>query len=80
MRIAVAEIAQETDSFSPLTAELKDFKSYGLYFGPEILQRMPGVGPIGGFLEIAARQAVPITILPIVRAFGSAGGTIILGQ
>jgi len=76
MRIAVAEIAQETDSFSPLTTELKDFESYGLYFGPEILQRMPGVGPIGGFLEIAARQAVPVTILPIVRAFGSAGGTI----
>ena len=76
MRIAVAEIAQETDSFSSLTADLTDFESYGLYFGAEILQRMPGVGPIGGFLEIAAGQTAPVTILPIVRAFGSAGGTI----
>ena len=76
MRIAVAEIAQETDSFSPLTADLVDFESYGLYFGPEILERMSGVGPLGGFLDIAARQPMPLTILPIVRAFGSAGGTI----
>lgn len=74
MRIAIAEIAQETDSFSPLTAELKDFESYGLYFGHEILERMQGVGPIGGFLEVVANQSV--TVLPIVRAFGSAGGTI----
>jgi len=76
VRIAVAEIAQETDSFSPLTAELKDFESYGLYFGHEILERMKGVGPIGGFLEVAADHAAPVIILPIVRAFGSAGGTI----
>ena len=40
MRIAVAEIAQETDSFSPLTSDLKDFESTGLYFGHEILERI----------------------------------------
>jgi microcystin degradation protein MlrC len=27
MRIAVAEIAQETDTFSPMVADLKDFES-----------------------------------------------------
>ncbi|MCE9532814.1 MAG: M81 family metallopeptidase [Planctomycetes bacterium] len=75
MRIALAEIAQETDSFSPLTADLKDFESYGLYFGPEILERMPGVGPLGGFLEVAAGEK-DVTLLPVIRAFGSAGGTI----
>src|SRR6266436_4292135 len=56
MRIAVAKIAQETDSFSPLTADLKDFEAHGLYCGREILERMPGVGPVGGFLEVAAEQ------------------------
>jgi microcystin degradation protein MlrC len=76
MRIAVAEIAQETDSFSPLTADLKDFESNGLYFGGEVLERMPGVGPIGGFLEVAARQTAPVDVLPIIRAWGGAGGTI----
>lgn len=76
MRIAFAEIAQETDSFSPMVADLSDFESYGLYFGDEILRRMPGVGPIGGFLEIAAAQPGNVDLRPIVRAWGSAGGTI----
>ena len=76
MRIAVAEIAQETDSFSPMVADLKDFETYGLFFGDEILERMRGVGPIGGLLEVAAEQDGPVTLLPIVRAWASAGGTI----
>jgi microcystin degradation protein MlrC len=76
LRIALAEIAQETDSFSPLVAGLSDFEAYGLYFGDEILQRMRGVGPLGGFLEVAAQQPEPVVVLPIMRAWGSAGGTI----
>ncbi len=76
MRIAIAEVAQETDSFSPLVADRSDFKAYGLYFGNEILERMRGVGPIGGFLEVVAEQTEPIELLPIIRAWGSAGGTI----
>ena len=76
MRIAVAEVAQESDSFSPLMADRADFEAYGLYFGDEILERMRGVGPIGGFLEVAAEQAKPVEIAPIIRAWGSAGGTI----
>jgi microcystin degradation protein MlrC len=76
MRIAVAEIAQETDSFSPMVAELSDFETYGLFFGDEVMERMRGVGPIGGFLEVAAEQKKPIELFPIVRAWASAGGTI----
>lgn len=76
MRIAVAEIGQETDSFSPLVADRSDFEAYGLYFGDEVLTRMQGVGPIGGFLEVVAEEKSPITLLPIMRAWGSAGGTI----
>lgn len=76
MRIAIAEVAQETDSFSPMVAELSDFEAYGLYVGAEILERMRGVGPIGGFLEIVAEQPENVELLPIIRAWGSAGGTI----
>src|SRR5579859_6951892 len=76
MRIAVAEIAQETDSFSPMVAELADFEAFGLYFGDEILERMRNVGPIGGLLQVAAEQHKPVELLPIVRAWAGAGGTI----
>lgn len=76
MRIAIAEIGQETDSFSPMVADLTDFEVNGLFFGPEILEKMEGVGPLGGFLEVAARQPGPIDWVPLVRAWGGAGGTI----
>ena len=76
MRIALAEIAQETDSFSPLVSNLSDFEACGLFFGDEILQRMRGVGPLGGFLEVASQQPESTVLLPLVRAWGGAGGTI----
>jgi microcystin degradation protein MlrC len=76
MRIAFAEIAQETDSFSPMVANLADFQAFGLFFGDEILERMRGVGPIGGFMQVAAEQAPVVELLPLVRAWAGAGGTI----
>ena len=76
MRIVVAEIAQETDSFSSLAADRRDFEAHGLYFGDEILERMRGVGQIGGFLEVAAKRGEAVDVRPIVRAWGGAGGTI----
>jgi microcystin degradation protein MlrC len=76
MRIAVAEIAQETDSFSPMVADLTDFEAFGLYFGDEILERMQNVGPIGGLLQVAAEQTERVELVPIVRAWAGAGGTI----
>ena len=75
-RIAFAEFAQETDSFSPIVAELSDFEAYGLYFGDEVTNRSRGVGPLGGFLEIADAEPGGVELLPIMRAWGSAGGTI----
>jgi microcystin degradation protein MlrC len=76
MRIALAEIAQETDSFSSLLTDRRDFEAHGLFFGDEILERMRGVGQIGGFLEVAAEQAKGADLRPIIRAWGGAGGTI----
>jgi microcystin degradation protein MlrC len=76
MRIAVAEIAQETGSFSPMVAELRDFETYGLFFGDEVIERMWGVGPIGGLLEVVGGHRESVVLLPIVRAWAAAGGTI----
>ena len=48
MRIAVAEISQETDTFSPVLTGLEDFELNGLLYGDEILDKRQGVGKIGG--------------------------------
>lgn len=76
MRIAVAEIVQETGSFSPMVGDIQDFEAYGLFFGQDVLDRLPGVGPIGGMLEVAAERHETATFLPIIRAWGGAGGII----
>ena len=77
MRIALAELAQESDSFSPLRTGLPEFETYGLYFANEILERMPGAGPVGRFLDAAAERAGSVEIVPLVRAWASAGGPIL---
>jgi microcystin degradation protein MlrC len=76
VRIAAAEIVQETGSFSPMVADRRDFETYGLFFGDEITQRMSGVGPLGALQHVAAEQPQPVTLLPLVRAWAGAGGTI----
>ncbi|MFO0871700.1 MAG: M81 family metallopeptidase [Pirellulales bacterium] len=75
-RIAIAELAQETDSFSTLLAELAEFSAYGLYRGDEIVSRIRGSGPLGGLLEVAATVNRPLTWVPLVRAWAGAGGRI----
>ena len=73
MRIAIAQIVQETNTFSPIVSRLTDFKQGGLHFGAEILDKMRGVGEIGGFLA-AAEEASDVEPLPIVRAAAMSGG------
>src|SRR5438045_1777535 len=76
MRIAVAELAQETDSFSPLCAGLSEFEAFGLFRGPEILERMRDAGPLGGLIELAEKQPGKVELVPLLRAWGGAGGAI----
>jgi microcystin degradation protein MlrC len=76
MRIAIAEWVQETDSFTPLRTGLAQFEEYGLYRGQELLDRLRGAGPIGGLLEVAAERPEAIQWVPLLRAWGGAGGPI----
>jgi len=76
MRIAIAELVQETDSFSPLRTGLAEFENYGLFRGDEILERTRHAGPIGGLLEIAGAQPGKVELVPLLRAWAAAGGPI----
>jgi microcystin degradation protein MlrC len=73
MRIAIAEISQETDTFSPILTGLAEFERNGLYFGDQILVNMPGVGPLGGFLAAARTHGV-LESVPLIRAQATPGG------
>lgn len=75
MRIAIAEIGQETCSFTPVRTTLDTFRQYGLYEGDQVLaRRADGPGAISGFLAAARAEAVPLEPLPIISAWAGASG------
>ena len=76
MRIAIARVSQETDSFSSVETTLEDFRQYGLYEGEELLQKARGVGPVGGFLAAAEEEAIDLVPLPIILGKALAGGAL----
>ena len=76
MRIAIAHIGQETCSFTPTRTTIDTFRQFGIYTGDEILQKMQGVGPVGGFLAAAAEESLVYTPVPIIQAWAGANGTL----
>jgi microcystin degradation protein MlrC len=81
MRIAIAELAQETDSFSTWLTDLSEFEANGLYQGRELVDRLQGAGPLGGFLEVVSTSSASgrnptVEIVPLMRAWACAGGRI----
>lgn len=51
LRIGIAQIWQESNSFNPLATTIGDFKRFGYAQGPQVLERFGCGEEIGGFLE-----------------------------
>ena len=76
MRVATIHIGQETNDFNPLPTRLGDFAAFGIYEGPEILERMRGRGQVGGCVDAVAAAGLAVEWIPIVSAWAMAGGRI----
>ena len=77
MRIAIAEVGQETCSFTPVRTTIDTFRQYGLYEGEAVLeQRARGRGALAGFLAAAAEDAPEMVPLPILSAWAGANGAL----
>jgi len=75
MRIAIAEIGQETCSFTPVRTTVDTFRQYGLYEGEEVLtRRTAGVGTISGLLAAAQDEKLDLEPVPILSAWAGASG------
>ncbi|MBU2509794.1 M81 family metallopeptidase [bacterium] len=76
--IAVAEIMQETNSFSPVLTTREDFKAWALHFGDEILPIARDLDlEIDGFLEAVDELGKgDITVVPIIKARSMSGGPV----
>lgn len=74
MRIALIHIGQETNDFNPLATTLRDYASFGIFEGQEILDKLRGLGQVGGHLQAIADSGVQVEHVPIIRAWAAAGG------
>jgi len=75
MKIAIAQVWQETNTFSDVPSELKDFESYRLYVGEEVIPNCQGGQEIGGFVA-AAETADRLELIPILAAGAWPGGRV----
>jgi microcystin degradation protein MlrC len=76
MRIGLIHIAQETNDFNPQPTTLRDYRSFGLHHGAEVIEQARGAGQIGGHLKAVSNSGLPIETVPIIRAHAVAGGRI----
>lgn len=76
MRIALIHVGQETNDFNPLPTTLRDYESYGIFEGEEMLRRFRGKGEIGGYLDAIEASGKPVETVPIIRGWAVAGGRI----
>ncbi|MCZ8105278.1 MAG: M81 family metallopeptidase [Burkholderiales bacterium] len=76
MRIGLIHVAQETNDFNPQLTTLRDYESFGLHLGTDVVDKCGGMGQVGGHLAAAAESGVSVETVPIVRAHAVAGGRV----
>ena len=76
MRLALIHVGQETNDFNPVPTTLRDFRSFGLFEGAEMVEKGRGIGQVGGYLEAVERSGRAVETVPILRAWAGAGGRI----
>jgi len=75
MRIAIAEVGQETCSFTPVRTTIDTFRQYGLYEGEAVItERNKGRGSLAGFFDRAKEEAIDLIPLPIISGWAGANG------
>ena len=75
MRIAIAEIGQETGSFTPVLTTVDTFRQYGMYEGEALLaKRAQGDGTVAGFFRRAKEEDFRFEPVPLISAWAGASG------
>jgi len=81
VRIGLALLGQETNTFNPTPTTYQDFEAFGILGGRPMLEELAGLGPVGG--SIAAVETLAdefpssnVELVPLMRAWSTAGGRI----
>ena len=75
MRIAIADLGQETCHFTPVLTTVDTFRQYGLYEGQALIDNLAtGKGYVGAFFQAAQDEGIDLDLVPIISGWGFAAG------
>src|SRR6478752_7020812 len=74
MRIAIAQLWQETNTFNPIQTTRTDFESFGILRGDNFIQEMAESNEVGGFIQSLRRWPEKPEIIGLVRLPAWPGG------
>src|SRR5215213_7199169 len=75
MRVAIAELKQETNTFVPRPTTLADFDAWHHWFGTDVVSGSCDTNTeIAGFLDVL--EAAEIEPIPILATFAMSGGKV----
>ena len=75
MRIAICEIREETDSFSPITCKMEHFRMHGLRGGEDVIRDLKGgTGAVAGMLK--ACDEAGAEVIPLYSMNANSGGVV----
>jgi microcystin degradation protein MlrC len=67
MRIGIAQLWQETNTFNPAWTTAEDFGRFGVLRGSEIVQQLADTNELGGFIQSLRQWPERPEIVPLVR-------------
>lgn len=74
MRIGLVWLSQETSTFNPTPTTVKDFESFGIRRGRQIIDDLGDAdGNVGGFNSVVSRRS-DVEVVPVFSARAVAGG------
>ena len=77
MRLFLAMMSHETNTFSNISTDRRQFETRGLHYGGEIIEAFRGTGTcLGGMIDAATRRGA--TLIPSVAASASPAGPVTL--
>ena len=74
MRIGIAQLSQETNTFNPRPTTRRDFEEFGLVRGPAIIDTLARTNELGGFISSLNRWPERPEIVGLVRLMAWPGG------
>lgn len=75
MRIGIAQVWQETNTFNPVPTTQADFEAFGVLRGDELVEQLADTNEPGGFIQSLRAWPERPEIVPLVRLPAWPGGT-----